>query len=89
MASAFSVEDVKIAVASEVAQNYINWRLAGMKTASARATLRNYEQILEIASWRLKAGLTKRTPSATRRPPGFRPMRPRKPNTKMRWLAFV
>lgn len=61
MASAFSVEDVKIAVASEVAQNYINWRLAGMKTASARATLRNYEQILEIASWRLKAGLATQT----------------------------
>lgn len=61
MASALSVEDTKIAVASEVAQNYVNWRLARVKTASARRALKNYEQVLEIASWRLKAGLATQT----------------------------
>ncbi len=61
MASAMTLEDTKIAVASEVAQNYINWRLARVKTASARETLANCEQVLDVASWRLKAGLAMQT----------------------------
>lgn len=61
MASALSVQDTKIAVASEVAQNYINWRLARVKTTSARQTLENCEQVFEIASWRLRAGLATQT----------------------------
>ena len=57
LASAMTVEDTKIAVASEVAQNYINLRLAEGKLAIAKETLKNYEEAADIATWRLAAGL--------------------------------
>ncbi len=61
MASAMSLEDTKIAVASEVAQNYINLKLAEVKLAIAKKTAQNYTELSEIAHWRLAAGLATQT----------------------------
>ncbi len=61
MASAMSLEDTKIAVASEVAQNYVNLKLAQMKLAIAKKTAQNYTELSEIARWRLAAGLATQT----------------------------
>ncbi len=61
MASAMTLEDTKIAVASEVAQNYVNLKLAQMKLAIAKKTAQNYTELAEIARWRLAAGLATQT----------------------------
>ncbi len=61
MASAMSLEDTKIAVASEVAQNYVNLKLAEVKLAIAKKTAQNYTDLSEIARWRLAAGLATQT----------------------------
>jgi len=61
MASAMTLEDTKIAVASEVAQNYVNLKLAQMKLAIAKKTAQNYTELSEIARWRLAAGLATQT----------------------------
>ncbi len=61
LASAMTLEDTKIAVASEVAQNYINLKLAEVKLAIAQKTAQNYAELSEIAHWRLAAGLATQT----------------------------
>ena len=61
MASAMTLEDTKIAVVSEVAQNYVNLKLAQMKLAIAKKTAQNYTELSEIARWRLAAGLATQT----------------------------
>ncbi len=61
MASAMTLEDTKIAVVSEVAQNYVNLKLAQMKLAIAKKTAQNYTELAEIARWRLAAGLATQT----------------------------
>ncbi len=61
MASAMTLEDTKIAVASEVAQNYVNLKLAQVKLAIAKKTAQNYAELSEIARWRLAAGLATQT----------------------------
>ncbi len=61
MASAMTLEDTKIAVVSEVAQNYVNLKLAQMKLAIAKKTAQNYTELAEIARWRLASGLATQT----------------------------
>lgn len=57
LSSAMTLEDTRAAVVSEVAQNFINIRLAMVKLTIAEETLKNYEQTEQIARWRLVAGL--------------------------------
>lgn len=61
MASAMTLEDTRITVASEVAQNYVNLRLAYVKKRIAQMTLENYQQAHEIAKWNYEAGLSDST----------------------------
>lgn len=61
MASAMTLEDTRINVASEVAQNYVNLRLAYVKKRIAQMTLENYLQAHEIAKWNYDAGLSDST----------------------------
>lgn len=61
MASAMTLEDIRLAVAGEVAQNYVNLRLAYVKKRIAQMTLENYQQAHEIAKWNYEAGLSDST----------------------------
>ena len=61
VSSAMTLEDTKIAVASEVAQNYINLKLAEVKLAIAQKNAQNYAELSKIAHWRLLAGLATQT----------------------------
>ena len=56
-ASLLSLEDVRITVAGEVAQNYIGHALACVKYAVAAQMLKNYSEAAQIAQWRFNAGL--------------------------------
>ncbi len=61
MASAMTLEDTRIAVASEVAQTYVNLRLAYVRKRIAIMTFENYSQACDIARWHYEAGLSDRT----------------------------
>ena len=56
-ASRFDLEAVRTSVAGEVATNYINARLAQARLAIARDTLKTQDDNLQIAGWRVQAGL--------------------------------
>lgn len=56
-AAAYDVEAVRIAAAAEVASNYIQARLAQARIAIAEDTLRTQDENLQIAGWRVQAGL--------------------------------
>jgi NodT family efflux transporter outer membrane factor (OMF) lipoprotein len=53
----FNLVAVRTSVAGEVATNYIDARLAQARLAIARDTLRTQDDNLDIATWRLQAGL--------------------------------
>ena len=61
MAAHLTLEDTRILVAGEVAQNYVALALARVKKEIAEKTLDNYRRALEIARWNNEAGLTDRT----------------------------
>jgi multidrug efflux system outer membrane protein len=56
-AAEFDLEGVRTAVAGEVATNYIDARLAQARLEIARSTLRTQDDNLQIAGWRVQAGL--------------------------------
>jgi NodT family efflux transporter outer membrane factor (OMF) lipoprotein len=53
----FNLAGVRTSVAGEVATNYVSARLAQARLAIARDTLRNQDDNLQIAGWRVQAGL--------------------------------
>ena len=61
MASAMTLEDTRIMVASEVAQTYVNLRLTYVRKRIAVMTFENYKQARDIARWNYDAGLSDRT----------------------------
>ena len=61
MASAMTLEDTRIAVAAEVAQTYVNLRLAYVQKLIAEMTLSNYKQAADIARWNYESGLSDKT----------------------------
>ena len=56
-AAAFDLEGVRASIAGEVATNYIDARLAQARLAVARSTLSTQDDNLQIARWRVQAGL--------------------------------
>ncbi|HMI20007.1 MAG TPA: efflux transporter outer membrane subunit [Sphingomonas sp.] len=56
-AARFDLEGVRTSVAGEVATNYIDARLAQARLEIARSTLKTQDDNLEIAGWRVQAGL--------------------------------
>jgi NodT family efflux transporter outer membrane factor (OMF) lipoprotein len=56
-ATRFDLEGVRTSVAGEVATNYIDARLAQARLEIARSTLRTQDENLQIARWRVQAGL--------------------------------
>ncbi|MDB5693157.1 MAG: hypothetical protein JWO81_2220 [Alphaproteobacteria bacterium] len=56
-AARFDLEGVRTSVAGEVATNYIDARLAQARLQIARSTLRTQDDNLQIAGWRVQAGL--------------------------------
>jgi multidrug efflux system outer membrane protein len=56
-ASGFDLEGVRTSIAGEVATNYIDARLAQARLEIARSTLRTQDDNLQIAGWRVQAGL--------------------------------
>lgn len=56
-ASRFDLEGVRTSVAGEVATNYIQARLAQARLTIARNTLKTQDDNLQIAGWRVQAGL--------------------------------
>jgi len=56
-AARFDLEGVRTSIAGEVATNYIDARLAQARLEVARSTLRTQEENLQIAGWRVQAGL--------------------------------
>ena len=57
----FNLAGVRTSVAGEVATNYIDARLAQARLAIARDTLKNQDDNLQIAGWRVQAGLAPAT----------------------------
>ena len=57
-ASAASLGDVQVAIAAEVALNYITLRGSQQRLEIARANLAAQEETLQLTQWRLQAGLT-------------------------------
>lgn len=55
--AAFDLAAVQVAIVGEVATNYVEARLAQARLANARDTLGITDENLEIANWRLQAGL--------------------------------
>ena len=55
--SRFDLEGVRTSVAGEVATNYVQARLAQARLAIARDTLKTQDDNLQIARWRVEAGL--------------------------------
>jgi NodT family efflux transporter outer membrane factor (OMF) lipoprotein len=53
----FDLESVRTSVAAEVATNYIDTRLAQARLEIARSTLSTQDENLQIAQWRVQAGL--------------------------------
>ncbi|MGZ3276990.1 MAG: efflux transporter outer membrane subunit [Caulobacteraceae bacterium] len=60
-AALFNLAGVRTSVAGEVATNYIEARLAQARLAIARDTLKNQDDNLQIAGWRVQAGLVPST----------------------------
>ena len=56
-AARFDLEGVRTSVAGEVATNYIDARLAQARLEIARSTLQTQDDNLQIAGWRVQAGL--------------------------------
>jgi NodT family efflux transporter outer membrane factor (OMF) lipoprotein len=56
-AARFDLEGVRTSIAGEVATNYIDARLAQARLEVARSTLRTQDDNLQIAGWRVQAGL--------------------------------
>ena len=56
-AALFDVEGVRTSIAGEVATNYIDARLAQARLVIARSTLSTQDDNLQIARWRVQAGL--------------------------------
>ena len=56
-AARFDLEGVRASIAGEVATNYIDARLAQSELAIARSTLATQDENLQIARWRVEAGL--------------------------------
>lgn len=56
-AARFDLEGVRTSVAGEVATNYVEARLAQARLEIARSTLRTQDDNLQIAGWRVQAGL--------------------------------
>ena len=56
-AARFDLEGVRTSIAGEVATNYIEARLAQARLAIARSTLATQDDNLQIAQWRVQAGL--------------------------------
>ncbi len=56
-AARFDLAEVRTSVAAETATNYIDARLAQARLAIARDTLRTQDDNLQIARWRVQAGL--------------------------------
>ena len=56
-AARFDLEGVRTSVAGEVAANYIDARLAQARLEVARSTLNTQNDNLQIAGWRVQAGL--------------------------------
>jgi NodT family efflux transporter outer membrane factor (OMF) lipoprotein len=56
-AAAFDLEGVRTSIAGEVATNYIDARLAQARLVIARSTLSTQDDNLQIARWRVQAGL--------------------------------
>ena len=56
-AAVFDVEGVRTSIAGEVASNYIDARLAQARLVIARSTLSTQDDNLQIARWRVQAGL--------------------------------
>ena len=56
-AAGFDLAALRIAIASQVATNYVNYRAAVTRLAIARDTLRYQDDNLEIAGFRAQAGL--------------------------------
>lgn len=56
-AARFDLEGVRTSIAGEVATNYIDARLAQARLEIARSTLRTQDDNLQIAGWRVQAGL--------------------------------
>src|SRR5436190_6599139 len=78
----YNREALKVAIAAEVATNYVEARLAQERLALARDTLRIAEDNLQIAQWRAPAGRGSPPPSASarRRPPPRAAPPPHTPN---------
>ena len=57
----FNLVGVRTSVAGEVATNYIDVRVAQARLAIARDTLKDQDDNLQIAQWRVQAGLTSST----------------------------
>ena len=57
----FNLAGVRTSVAGEVATNYIDARLAQARLAIARDTLKTQDDNLQIAQWRVQAGLVSST----------------------------
>jgi multidrug efflux system outer membrane protein len=60
-AALFNLAGVRTSVAGEVATNYIQARLAQARLAIASDTLKNQDDNLQIAGWRVQAGLVPAT----------------------------
>ena len=60
-AALFNLAGVRTSVAGEVATNYIQARLAQARLAIANDTLKNQDDNLQIAGWRVQAGLVPST----------------------------
>lgn len=56
-AARFDLEGVRASVAAEVATNYIDARLAQARLQIARSTLSTQDDNVQIAAWRVQAGL--------------------------------
>ena len=53
----YDLASVRVAIISEVASNYVQARLSQQRLANARKSLRFVDENLEIARWRVQAGL--------------------------------
>ncbi|WP_156679627.1 efflux transporter outer membrane subunit [Sphingomonas profundi] len=56
-ASEANLHDVQLSIASEVALNYVQARLAQSRLGIARANLASQDETLQIVGWRVQAGL--------------------------------
>ena len=56
-AAYFDLEGVRTSIAGEIATNYIDARLAQARSQIARSTLSTQDENLQIAQWRVQAGL--------------------------------